>query len=60
MRKITKDTPDKLNENFCMDSLNLDAELSSIWNQFISEFQEELDTVAPEKKVNLLKRRRTP
>ena len=51
MRKIAKVTLDELNENFCMGNLNLDAELSSICNQFISELQKVLDTVTPEKKV---------
>ena len=39
MWKIAKVTLDELNENFCMDNINLDAELSSICNQFISEMQ---------------------
>ena len=60
LRKITKVTPDEFNEYFCMDNVNLDAELSSICNQFISELQKVLDTVVPEKKVKLLKARRTP
>ena len=49
MRKIAKVTPDEFNENFCMDNVNLDAEPSSICNQFISELQKVLDTVTPEK-----------
>ena len=57
MRKIAIVTPDKLNENFCIDNVNLDAELSSICNQFICELQKILDNVAPEKKVKLLQRR---
>ena len=40
-----------------MDNVNLDAELSSICNQFVSELQRVLDTVMPEKKVKLLMRR---
>ena len=38
-----------------MDYVNLDAELSSICNQFVSELQKVLDTITPDKKVKLLK-----
>ena len=50
MRKIAKVALDELNENFCVGSVNLDANLSSICNQFISELQEEFDTVTHEKR----------
>ena len=60
MRKIAKVTLDQLNENFHMDNVNLDAELSSICNQFVSELQKVLDTVVPEINVKLLKRRGKP
>ena len=50
-RTIAKVTPDELNENFCMDNVN------NVYKQFISELQNVLDIVTPEKKVNLLKRR---
>ena len=39
MRKIAKVTLDELNENVYMDNVNLDAELSSVCNQFVSELQ---------------------
>ena len=57
MRKIAKVTPDELNEYFCTDSVNLDAKLRSICNQFVTELQKVLNTMPHEKKVNLLKRR---
>ena len=60
MRKIAIVTLDELNKNVCMDSVNLDAELSSICNQYLSHLQKVFDTVTPEKKVKLLKRRGTP
>ena len=60
MRKIAKVIQGELNENLCMDNVNLDAELSSICSQFVSELQNVLDTVTPETKVKLLKRRKTP
>ena len=53
MMDIVKVTSDQLNENFCMDNVNLDVELSSICSQFISELQKVLDTVPSEEKVKL-------
>ena len=52
MRKIANITLDEFNENFSMVNVNLDAELSSICNQFASELQKVLDIVTPEKKLN--------
>ena len=59
MRKIAKVTLDEFNKNFYMDNVHLDVELSSIYNQFISDLQKVFDIATPEKKVKLLKRRRT-